>query len=250
MLKTKPMNDPLSVLHSKITQLEEEVKFKNGLISILSHDSKELFGNFLWLVEALEQKMITEEVFLNLLQQVKNDARKNLQTVTDSTAWLKTQYGDFKIRPEKIAINEIFVHFKEKFAKELSDKELELNFKGDNDIFVVTDYILLEYVLDKIVHNAIKYSNVGQNINFEVRKIEDNVVFNIEDFGTGMTKKYIENIFNYENPIFTGTSGEKGVGLSLKIVKNFLSLMRGNIKIFSVEDKGTTVSIYLSNLNA
>ncbi len=242
------MKDLIHALQSKIAQLEEEVKFKNGLISILSHDSKELFGNFLWLVEALEQKTITEEMFLTLLQQVKSDARKNLQTVQNSTAWLKTQYGDFKIKPEKILADDLFLHVKEKFAEKLIDKKLSFNFKGDKEIFLVTDHILLEYVLDKIVHNAIKYSTEGQDISFEVSTNDDSIVLTIADSGTGMTKEYVENIFSYENPIFTGTAGEKGVGLSLKIVRNFLSLLQGNIKILSSEGQGTTVSLSLPKI--
>ncbi len=50
------MNDFINELQLKIERLENEINFKNGLISILSHDSKELFGTFLWLIEELEQK--------------------------------------------------------------------------------------------------------------------------------------------------------------------------------------------------
>jgi hypothetical protein len=40
------MNNFVNELQLKIERLENEINFKNGLISILSHDSKELFGNF------------------------------------------------------------------------------------------------------------------------------------------------------------------------------------------------------------
>jgi signal transduction histidine kinase len=68
------------------------------------------------------------------------------------------------------------------------------------------------------------------------------------DFGTGMVEKYLSAIYTYDNPIFLGTAGEKGVGLSLKIVKNFISLLDGNIQIISAENKGTTVSFFYVNL--
>jgi signal transduction histidine kinase len=70
----------------------------------------------------------------------------------------------------------------------------------------------------------------------------------VVDFGTGIGEKYLSAIFNYDNPVFTGTAGEKGAGLSLKIVKNFISLMHGNIKIISSENKGTAVSIFLPKI--
>lgn len=239
------MNDLTQELELKVAKLEKEVKFKNGLISILSHDSKELFGNFLWLVEALEQKTITEDVFQKLLQQVKSDARKNLQTVQDSTAWLKTQYGDYKIKPEKVLVKDLFHNLQEKFADQLTEKNLQFSFNGSEDSYVHTDRILFNYVLDKIVHNAIKYSSTGQEICFQTATTGDEVILSVIDSGAGMNEKYVSNVFSFDNPIFQGTAGEKGVGLSLKIVKNFLSLMQGNMKILSSEGKGTTVSVYL-----
>ncbi len=239
------MNDFINELQLKIERLENEINFKNGLISILSHDSKELFGTFLWLTEALEQKTISEEDFFKLLPQVKNDAQKNLQTIQDSIVWLKTQYGEFKIKPVKIMVMDLFRYLEEKYAAQLKEKNIKLYFKGDQNAFLTSDRMLLEYVVDKIFNNAVKYSLHGQDIYLQVITEDDQVVLSIIDSGTGMNEKYVSGIYTYDNPIFLGTAGEKGVGLSLKIVKNFISLLHGNMQIISTENKGTTVSLFL-----
>jgi signal transduction histidine kinase len=241
------MND-LNDLQSKIESLQNEIDFKNGLISILAHDSKSLFGNFVWLIEAIEQKTISEQDFFRLLPQVKSDAQKNLQTVQDSTAWLKTQYGDYKIKPEKILVVDLFHDLQEKYAADLKQKNLNFYFKGDNKAFVKTDRILLQYVLDKIVNNAVKYSLPGHDIYLQEVTEDHQVVISVVDSGTGMDEKFLSNIYTYENPVFQGTAGETGVGLSLKIVKNFISLMQGSIKIVSSESTGTNVSLFLPKL--
>ncbi|MDQ0781424.1 sensor histidine kinase KdpD [Chryseobacterium sp. W4I1] len=240
------MSDLINELQLKIERLENEISFKNGLISILSHDSKEMFGNFLWLIEALEEKTISEEDFFNLLPQVKSDAKKNLQTIQDSTSWLKTQYGEFKIKPEKIMVMDLFHHFEEKYAAKLKEKSIKFSFKGDPNAFVTTDRLLLEYVLDKILDNAVKYTFPGHDIHLQEVTEDHQVIISVIDFGTGMNEKYLSTIFTYDNPVFQGTAGEKGAGLSLKIVKNFVSLMHGNIQIISAENKGTTVSLYVN----
>lgn len=240
------MKDLINELQLKIERLESETSFKNGLISMLSHDSKEMFGNFLWLVEALEEKTIGEEDFLNLLPQIKSDARKNLQTIHDSTSWLKTQYGEFKIKPEKIIVMDLFHYFEEKYAAKLKEKNIKFYFKGNPNAFVTTDRFLLEYVVDKILNNAVKYSFPGQDVYLQEVTEGDQVILSVIDFGTGMAEKYLSAIFTYENAVFQGTAGEKGVGLSLKIVKNFVSLMHGNIQIISAENAGTTVSLFFT----
>lgn len=239
------MNDLSNELQLKIEKLENEISFKNGLISILSHDSKEMFGNFLWLIEAVEEKTISEEDFFKLLPQLKCDAQKNLQTIQDSTSWLKTQYGEFKIKPEKIMMMDLFHHFEEKYALKLKEKNIKFHFKGDPNAFVTTDRLLLQYVLDKILNNAVKYSFSGNDIHLQEVTDDRQVIISVSDFGTGMDEKYLSEIFTYGSPLFLGTAGEKGVGLSLKIVKNFVSLMHGNIQITSAENKGTTVSLFV-----
>lgn len=243
------MNDFINELQLKVERLENEINFKNGLISLLSHDSKELFGNFLWLIEALEEKTISEEDFFKMLPQVKSDARKNLQTVQDSTAWLKTQYGEFKIKPVKIMVKDLFHHLEEKYAAKLKEKNITFHFKGDQDASLTNDRVLLEYALDKIFNNSVKYSLPGQDIYLESVTKGGQVVLSITDSGTGMNEKYLLTIYTYDNPVFLGTAGEKGVGLSLKIVKHFISLMGGDIDIISSENNGTTVSLFLPNFS-
>ncbi|MDC8104499.1 HAMP domain-containing histidine kinase [Chryseobacterium sp. B21-037] len=239
------MNDFINELQLKIERLENEINFKNGLISILSHDSKELFGTFLWLIEELEQKTISEEDFFKLLPQVKKDAQKNLQTIQDSVAWLKTQYGEFKIRPVKIMVIDLFHYLEEKYAAKLKEKNIQFYFKGGHNAFLTSDRLLIEYVLDKIFNNAVKYSFPGQDVYLQVITESDQVVLSVIDSGMGINEKYLPAIYTYGNPIFLGTAGEKGAGLSLKIVKNFISLLHGNIQIISTEDNGTTVSLFL-----
>ncbi|WP_418124340.1 sensor histidine kinase [Chryseobacterium sp. PTM-20240506] len=239
------MNDFINELQLKIERLENEINFKNGLISILSHDSKELVGTFLWLTEELEQKTISEEDFFKLLPQVKKDAQKNLQTIQDSVAWLKTQYGEFKIRPVKIMVIDLFHYLEEKYTAKLKEKNIQFYFKGDHNAFLTSDRLLIEYVLDKIFNNAVKYSFPGQDVYLQVITESDQVVLSVIDSGMGINEKYLPAIYTYGNPIFLGTAGEKGAGLSLKIVKNFISLLHGNIQIISTEDNGTTVSLFL-----
>ncbi len=242
------MDDLTNELQIKVEKLENEINFKNGLISIMSHDSKEMFGNFLWLIEALEEKTISEEDFHKMLPHLKKDAQKNLRTVQDSTAWLKTQYGDFKIKPVKIMVMDLFHQLEEKYATSLKEKNINFLFKGDQNAVLTTDRLLLEYVLDKIFNNAIKYSFPGQDIYLQQVSVNNQIVLSVVDSGTGIEQKYLSTIYSYDNPVFQGTAGEKGVGLSLKISKNFISLMQGNIDIISSE-KGTTVSLFLPNFS-
>lgn len=242
------MNNLIKELQLEVERLKHENNFKTGLISILSHDSKEIFGSFLWLIESVEEKTISQEDFFKLLPQIKREATKNLQTVRDSTEWLKTQYGKFEIRVAEIKVLDLFQSLKENYAERLQNKNINFYFKGDLNESVKTDRLLLEYVLDKLLNNAIKYSSPGQDVCLQYSMEGNEAVISLVDCGIGMSEKHLNNIFSFDNAVFEGTDGERGAGLSLKIVKNFVSLMNGNIKMISSENKGTTVSIFIPQI--
>lgn len=214
----------------------------------MSHDSREIFGSFLWLIDAVEQKTISQEDFFKLLPQVKRDATKNLQTVQDTTEWLKTQYGKFEIKVLEIKVLDLFQSLKENYADKLQKKNINFQLKGDLNKSFKTDRLLLEYVLDKLLNNAIKYSSSGQDVYLQYSTEGNETVLSIVDFGTGISEKNLDTVFSFDNPVFEGTDGEIGTGLSLKVVNNFVSLMNGSMKMISSENKGTTVSIFLPQI--
>lgn len=242
------MNNLIQELEVEVERLRYENNFKNGLISILSHDSREIFGSFLWLIDAVEQKTISQEDFFKLLPQVKRDATKNLQTVQDTTEWLKTQYGKFEIKVLEIKVLDLFQSLKENYADKLQKKNINFQLKGDLNKSFKTDRLLLEYVLDKLLNNAIKYSSSGQDVYLQYSTEGNETVLSIVDFGTGISEKNLDTVFSFDNPVFEGTDGEIGTGLSLKVVNNFVSLMNGSMKMISSENKGTTVSIFLPQI--
>lgn len=239
------MMDQINELKLQVDQLEYENKLKTGLISLLSHDSKELFGSFLWLIEAVEQETISHEDFFKLLPQIKQGAKKNLQTVQDSTEWFKTQYGRFQIQAQKINTFELFQGLKEENEDKLQKKDISFQFKGDKNQIAKTDPWLINYVLSKLLDNAIKYSPRGQEVHFQSSSDDNSAILSIVDSGVGISENNLDTVFSFDTPVFEGTDGELGAGLSLKIVDNFVSLMKGSMKITSFKDKGTTVSIFL-----
>lgn len=242
------MNNLIKDLELEVERLNTENKFKNGLISILSHDSKEIFGSFLWLIEAVEEKTISQEDFFKMLPQIKRDAKKNLQTVQNSTEWLKTQFGNFEIKVSNIKIVDLFQDLKENYIDQLTKKNINFQLEGDLNHIIKTDRLFIEYILEKILNNAIKYSSPGQEIYLQCSAEENQHLISIVDHGIGISSKNLSTIFSFGTPLFEGTDGERGAGLSLKIVNDFVLLLNGNLKITSSENKGTTVSIFLPQI--
>lgn len=239
------LNTQIEELKAENERLKKESDLKTGWISLISHDFKEAFSSLLLLIEAFENESISEADFFNLLPQVRHDTKKNLQTITDTGTWIRTQGNGFKPRLSDFYAMELFAQLKQEFQKKFQNKQLQFAFQGDEDIKINTDRLLISFILKKIIDNAIKYSHPNSFIFFKVTETKNGITLSIVDQGIGMDKKQTEAIFSFDSPVFRGTHGEIGAGLSLKIVEKLVHLVNGNIKIKSVENKGTTVSIFL-----
>lgn len=245
MEDNKNTGNQLEELKAENEHLKKESEQKTAWISLISHDFKGAFSSFLVLIEAWEQKSISDTYFFKLLPEVKHDIQKNLQTITDTGTWIKTQSDGFKLQRSEIYAVELYLHLKQMFQKKLKNKHLQFVFEGSESIKVQTDRLLIEFILKKIFDNAIKYSHPESSIFFKVTESRNETTFSITDQGIGMDQKQTETIFSFDSPVFRGTEGETGAGLSMKIIKKFVCLLDGIIEIESTINKGTIVSVFL-----
>jgi signal transduction histidine kinase len=104
---------------------------------------------------------------------------------------------------------------------------------------------LLQQVFINIIHNAIQAMNGNGQENFTVgigSGPHQTIEISFTDNASGIPDETLKNIFD---PFFTTKKPEEGMGLGLTICEKIIKNHRGEIKVHSIEGKGTTFVIQL-----
>jgi len=106
------------------------------------------------------------------------------------------------------------------------------------------DERLLQHIFTNLLANAIKYSDTGRIVGFEIRCIGAEMVCTIRDQGIGIPEADQEWLFT---PFHRGQNvhDRPGTGLGLVIVRRCVDLHGGKISVESKCGEGTVVTVRL-----
>lgn len=104
-------------------------------------------------------------------------------------------------------------------------------------------------IIGNLISNAIKFTprNGKVSVELDLKKQENGNMLEmiVRDTGVGMDQQAIDNILNSSKSSTDGTSGEKGYGFGLALVKHLTESLRGTMNITSEPGNGTTFDIQI-----
>lgn len=121
----------------------------------------------------------------------------------------------------------------------------KISIENNVDLTVISDKKWLEFVLDQIVSNSLKYTSKG---GFLKLYREENALV-IEDNGIGIQPDNLPRIFEKGYTGFNGRKDKKSSGIGLYLTKKTLDKLGHEIEITSELKKGTVVKIIFSKEN-
>lgn len=144
---------------------------------------------------------------------------------------------------KKIELSQIVKRVVKKNQRDFIGKRISLRL-GELDEVIYSDAKWIEFILNQIVGNAIKYSKGQEDkIKIESKKLANSVILTIEDNGVGISERDLNRVFEKG---FTGENGRKfgkSTGIGLYLCKKLCNKMGLGLNIESEEDKGTKVTV-------
>ncbi|WP_258101781.1 tetratricopeptide repeat-containing sensor histidine kinase [Marinoscillum pacificum] len=229
-------------------ELERLNQTKDKFFSIISHDLRGPVSSFMgisrmikFLVEAKETDQLLE------IADDIDDSVERLSALLDNLLnWAMQQQGHFPNVPEKVSLNDMADEIVKTLKNMAQGKLIDLKADISESIDLWVDRNTTMTILRNLVSNALKFTPETGAVMIQAYSKHDRAIIKIKDTGVGISQDKLENLFKLQDKKSTyGTAGEKGLGLGLQLVYEFIEMNQGRIDVSSEEGKGTTFEISL-----
>jgi signal transduction histidine kinase len=144
----------------------------------------------------------------------------------------------------EINFNELSNQVMERFKKRYQN--LKIVAKNEESVMVSADEFMLETILTNLIENAVKYAGIDSEITLFSKRINQQIHFGVKDHGPGITDEEKESIFTkFYRSGNEETRQNKGSGLGLYIVSEFVHLHQGKIICKNNSPKGCIFEVTL-----
>lgn len=224
--------------------LQELEQLKNNFVSLISHDLKTPIAKIQAIVDRLlvANREVELGQDLRSLRLYSDELNRYIQSILKV---LRVESRDFKINIEVGDINEIIEEALQQLRPLAREKNIEIRTALEPMFSLEFDTTLIKEVVINLVENAIKYTPGGGKIEVISHESDDCIHVVVKDSGEGIKPEDMDKVWGK----FTRGSDQdlktKGTGLGLYLVKYFIELHGGKVKMESTLGQGTTVSFTL-----
>jgi signal transduction histidine kinase len=216
---------------------------KDKFISVISHDIRNPLTSLLAASETLSKdtERLSPAQLKRFSEIINRTSKKVLTQLNELVEWAKTQREKTNFNPGKIHLAHSVNESLDLLRINAVQKRIKFENVIDDDIYVNADSLMLRSILQNLVSNSIKFTpHGGKPIKLSASTEEKMVRISIQDFGTGMPPEIKETLFTGATKASQeGTEQEKGSGLGLLLVKDFVTQHGGTIHVESELGKGS-----------
>jgi PAS domain S-box-containing protein len=234
-------------------EAEEMSRIKSNILANFSHELRTPMHSILGFSSMLVEELQHSEL-RTYARSIQRSGERLLDTLTSiiELAALESSPGEIALLPVPLA--KVVESTIDELRQEFSDRNLRCDLVvRDASPIVLLDVDKFKKAVEKILHNAIKFTSVGgititvERISVEQRgRMEGRAAVRIRDTGVGMSQDFIDTAFEKFKQESTGLGRSfEGAGLGLTLAKGYLRLMNGTISIASNPTEGTEVTLTL-----
>jgi PAS domain S-box-containing protein len=224
---------------------------RDAFLALVSHELRTPLTAILGLSEALQEetygKLNSRQ--RNALHLIESSGQHLLAIVNDILDFTELEAGTTSLNTVPVLVEDIGRASLRAAEVEARSKQLNIYFHSERPgLRVLADPQRLRQMLDKLLHNAVRFTPAGGKVGLEVRtdQQQELALLTIWDTGQGLTEAQQQRLFQ---PFVQADNGlsrlHEGAGLGLALVARLATLHGGRVSVASTPGQGSRFTIAL-----
>jgi signal transduction histidine kinase len=238
-------------LQKQVTSHNDELlrlnRLKDRVLAMTSHDLRGPLGNLHVLWGEVTSRILAgvcSDLDIELLQMV-DRSLVGTQSLLENLFSFAESQGSLSDPEARTDLSLVISIVLEQWEPAAMTKKVELRKEAGGEREARASFNAVLTVLRNVVGNAVKFTPAGGFVTVRLLVSEDGeTVLEVADTGIGMTSDLLAKTLRLESRTSRpGTSGERGSGFGLVLVKELVDGWGGSFRIESVPGQGTRVKI-------
>jgi len=242
-------------LKRNAVKLKESDAAKTKFLSQMSHDIRTPLNGIIGMTQVAQKNVNDPVRTTDALEKISRSSDHLLTLINDILDLNRIESGKVIMAHEptdiRIAVDQCIEVLKSSVINR--DLKVVTEVSEIKYPYVFTDALHVRQILINLISNAVKFTPDGGTITFRMDAHPDDEGktlmsrFEVADTGIGMSREFKEHIFEafVQADDFNNRVLNKGSGLGMAIVRQYVDMLHGNIEIDSEPGRGTRLIVTL-----
>lgn len=251
--KNEDLEKTTQELRLRSEELERVNKYRTEFLANMSHELRTPLNSIILLSKMLGRKKMSEinEKDREKIEVINKAGQELLRLINDVLDLSKVESGKMDLNIFTFHSGELIEDLRQMFEDSARDKNISFALEDSLNSMLIGDGNKISQILRNFLSNSVKFTEKG-SITLKMaadENVNNGAVFSVTDTGIGISKEHLSAIFQEFQQV-DGTISRKhgGTGLGLSISRKLAALMKGEIKVSSKVEEGSTFTLRLPGL--
>ena len=250
-------NDMMQNIRSGAAQLAKALReaqdantAKSKFLASMSHEIRTPMNVVLGVAESQLFTEINPQKAKEAFEKIFDSGNWLLRIINDILDLSKIEADKFELNPANYEALSLINDAVNMNVMQFGHKLIEFKLEVDENIplYLYGDELRIKQVLNNLLTNAFKYTNVGEvKLSLSATETDENktvLLIRVSDTGQGMTGDQVNKLFDeYTRFNLEANRSTVGTGLGMTITSNLIKMMGGTIDVDSTPGVGTTFTV-------
>ncbi len=243
------LNEQAELISIQNKQLGKLNQTKDKFFGIVMHDLKSPLNSMKTFSDFIQKNAtkISKEELIKITEELQVSLDSTIAMADNLLTWAQVQMQEYTTQPTHVSVEKMMATILNVYEPIAHKKNITVTVSIEPSACFYADSDQIAFVIRNLINNAIKFTPSGGAIKIKATSLSSELIeISVADNGTGIPPDFRQSTFSLGAiKSKRGTEGEKGTGLGLPLIQEFLNLNKGVLEFGNGKEKGAEFKIIL-----